>query len=207
MTGTPRFPSGSRERGFTLVELLVAITLLGIIMGAIGAMITTAFRTTTIVSNRLEGSRAPKLVSNYWGPDVESAESVSFGGSSACGPPSGAGAAAIVSFTSKKLVSETGVDAPALNPGADQTATWWTRTLGARVQVVRMLCDGGGAVRSIAVVVPDVGSDGVSVKPTDPASDQYTIDVNVPDRNEPSKQFHFTVDGARVVSSVPVPPT
>ena len=68
------------DEGFTLPELLVAITILGIIMVAIGAMITTSFRTSTMVSAELQGSRGPKVVSRYWVPDVEQAETVTPGG-------------------------------------------------------------------------------------------------------------------------------
>ncbi|MGZ6928685.1 MAG: PulJ/GspJ family protein, partial [Acidimicrobiia bacterium] len=81
--------------GFTLTELLVAITILGIIMGAIGAMITTAFRTSSTVSSELNGSRGPKSVSQYWVPDVERAETVELK-SGGCGDTG----SAIVTFVS-----------------------------------------------------------------------------------------------------------
>lgn len=179
---------GSRdEQGFTLVELLVAITILGIIMVAIGAMITTAFRTTTIVSNRLDASRAPKLVATYWVPDVEGAEAanVDAGGCGSDGTP-------LVTFEWTKYPSVVATDAPPLVPlEPNASATWAIVTRGARTQVVRSECDGINVIRT-ATVVPDVGTDSVDVDPTG-----FRITVSVPDRNNADKQFHFTVDGAR----------
>ena len=179
--------------GFTLVELLVAITLLGIIMLAIGAMITTAFRTTTIVSDRLNASRAPKLVSTYWVPDVEGANKITrdAGG---CG---GAGGTPLVTFEWNKYPSEVDTDAPA--PGSLPAAvtgksTWALVSFGARTQVVRSECT-NATVTKTAIVVPDVGADSVQVE-----ANGTTITVNVPDRNEPNKQFHFSVDGTQTVT-------
>ena len=178
-------------RGFTLVELLVAITLLGIIMVAIGAMITTAFRTTTIVSARLEASRAPKLVSTYWVPDVEGANTIT-PGAGGCGA---AGGKPLVTFEWDKHQAGVG-DAP--DPGPTPAAvtgrsTWTLVTRGTRTQVVRTECSGITASKT-ATVVPDVGVASVQVSP-----DGTSITVNVPDSNEPNKQFRFSVDGTKVV--------
>ncbi len=177
--------------GFTLVELLVAITLLGIIMVAIGAMITTAFRTTTIVSARLEASRAPKLVSTYWVPDVEGAKTIT-PGAGGCG---GTGGTPLVTFQWDKQpdVGMTTPTNPVPIPAAvSGTSTWTLVTRGTRTQVVRTECANGTVTRT-ANVVPDVGADSVQVSP-----DGTSITVNVPDRNEPNKQFHFSVDGTQV---------
>ena len=179
-------------RGFTLVELLVAITLLGIIMVVIGAMITTAFRTTTIVSDRLNASRAPKLVSTYWGPDVAGATTIarSAGG---CG---GGGGAPLVTFHWDKQ-PEVGASPPTTplptTPSVPGTSTWTLITRGARTQVVRTECANATVTRT-AIVVPDVGRDSVLVSP-----DGSSITVNVPDRNEPNKQFNFSVVGRKTV--------
>jgi|GEM_PF-4249850 prepilin-type N-terminal cleavage/methylation domain len=182
------------ERGFTLVELLVAITILGIIMVAIGAMITTAFRTTTIVSNRLNASRAPKLVSTYWVPDVEGAESVNVG-AGGCGD----GGTPLVTFQWTDYSSVVATEAPPVVPlTPNASATWAIITRGTRTQVVRRECRGVGVTRVATVVpdlVPDLGTDSVTVDATG-----SRITVSVPDRTNADKQFHFTVDGARQVA-------
>lgn len=193
--------SDDAELGFTLAELLVAITILGIIMAAIGAMIVTAFRTTTIVSDRLEGSRAPKLVSTYWVPDVEAATAVAVGGGPGdCPAPAGA-TGVLVTFTWQQFPSQLGVDAPPVDPGTPGAATWWERTSGARDQVVRVACT-NGVVVSTALVIPDLGPDGVSVAPTGSASEHYQVDVAVPDGNQPDDQYHFSVDATRLTAAV-----
>ncbi len=182
-------------RGFTLVELLVAVTLLGIIMVAIGAMITTAFRTTTIVSDRLNASRAPKLVSTYWGPDVRGANTIK-PGVGGCG---GAGGTPLVTFEWEKQ-PDVGMSTPTtpvpISAAVSGTSTWTLVTRDTRRQVVRTECASGNLIKT-ATVVPDVGADSVLVSP-----DGTSITVNVPDRNEPNKQFTFSVDGTQTVQTV-----
>jgi prepilin-type N-terminal cleavage/methylation domain-containing protein len=176
------------ERGFTLAELLVAITILGIIMAAIGAMITTAFRTTTIVSNRLDASRAPKLVSFYWVPDVEGADIITkdAGGCGTGGTP-------LVTFTWQKYPSVAGTDAPDPKQGATEVrATWAVIRNGARTQVVRSQCDSGPVPTRTATVVPDVAS-GSDVTVNGDDKPRYRIEAD--------KLFHFSVAGVQEVSS------
>ena len=78
-------------------------------------------------------------------------------------------------------------------PSVPGTSTWTLITRGARTQVVRNECTNGTVTRT-ANVVPEVGADSVQV-----SSDGTSITVNVPDRNEPNKQFNFSVDGAKTV--------
>ena len=183
------------ERGFTLVELLVAITILGIIMVAIGAMITTAFRTTTIVSNRLNASRAPKLVATYWGPDVAGAGQVNLD-AEGCGT----GGTPLVTFGWTKFPSTVAADAPDPDFGkTPASATWAVVTRGVRTQVVRRACV-GTSIRA-ATVVPDVAAGDVEV--TQPQTGMYRITVAVPDRNNADKKFHFEVDGEQVAPVAP----
>ncbi len=199
MSASRRPRTDDDETGFTLAELLVAITILGIIMAAIGAMIVTAFRTTAIVSDRLEGSRAPKLVSTYWVPDVEAATAVAVGGGPGdCPAPVGA-TGVLVTFTWLDFPSQVGVEAPPVDPGTPGGATWWKRTSGAREQVVRVACTTAGVV-STALVIPDLGPDGVGVTPTGSTDDHYEIEVAVPDGNQPDDQYHFSVDATRLTA-------
>lgn len=171
------------EDGFTLIELLVAITILGIIIVAIGAMITTSFRTTTMVSAELQGSRGPKVVSRYWVPDVEQAKTVDSAG--ACGT----GTTPIATFVSD--ISPSAFVTPAdTSDGAARTITWW-EVAGTRDQLVRRVCDGDAAPTSLVVV-----SDLKNVPSLDDsAAPRYTISVTVPDRSRPSNEYTFTVTG------------
>ncbi len=196
MTGRVR-----NENGFTLPELLVAIVILGIIMVAIGAMITTSFRTTTIVRARLDASRAPKLVSTYWVPDVEGAETVELGGGA---DDCGSGDRVLVTFMWHTHPAIGGTVPPVENDHDPvSSATWWLRQNGTRQQVVRLECANGRQIRT-ATVVPEIAAGDVAV--TDVGGPRYEFAVGVPDTNEADKVFHFSVDGTREVPDAAVGP-
>ena len=178
--------------GFTLIELLVAITILGIIMGAIGAMIATAFRTSSTVSSQLNGSRGPKVVSRYWVPDVEEAAQVQVG-AGGCGDGN-----PVVTFTSKAFASNIDTQDATADDGATRTITWAVKSFGTRDQLVRFLC-APGAPMDTTVIVADV--DGVpTVDAATAPGRKTTIHVTVPDRAASAKQFSFDVSATEQVS-------
>lgn len=113
------------ERGFTLPEVIMAVTILGLIGATIAAVVTAAFSTTTGVRERYDASRAAKQASVYWAPDVESAETVNPGGT-ICGSGLGAGARDLVTFgwTEYPSVTETASPDPDA-PGTALLVTWW----------------------------------------------------------------------------------
>lgn len=63
--------SGRDERGVTLMELLIAITITGIIMIPIGGAIYVGLRTSVSTQNRVQESVGGNLLSTYFGPDVQ----------------------------------------------------------------------------------------------------------------------------------------
>jgi prepilin-type N-terminal cleavage/methylation domain-containing protein len=177
------------EGGFTLVELLVAITILGIIMGAIGAMIATAFRTSATVSDELSGSRGPKTVSRYWVPDVEQAsEVVPGGGGCGTGTP-------VVAFTSTAFTSNIAAPNQAEDGGQPRTVVWATATRGARRQLVRFDCSANGTATT---VVADL--DAARVEAPSGSSRKWALAVTVPDRSQGAKTFDFSVDATQAVT-------
>lgn len=185
-----RQPHRRGETGFTLVELLVAITILGIIMVAIGAMIATAFRTTTTVNDELNASRGPKLVARYWPADVENAQQVQTGGG-------GCGGAAVVTFAIAS-VTEPGATEPMTAGGsdADTTVSWAVFDDGGRSQLRRVVCGTGDT----STVVPDLdGTPTVEQSTADPG--RWTISVTVPDRSQDSSRFQFEVSGTQQVTT------
>ncbi|MEP6625189.1 MAG: type II secretion system protein, partial [Acidimicrobiia bacterium] len=156
------------EDGFTLPELLVAITILGIIIVAIGAMITTSFRTTTLVSAELQGSRGPKVVSRYWIPDAEQAKTVD------TSAPCGTGTTVVATFHSD--IAPSAFTSPTdIGDGGPRTITWW-EVAGPRDQLVRRVCDGSGAPKSLTVVSDLKGPPTLDVT----VAGHYTISVAVP---------------------------
>jgi prepilin-type N-terminal cleavage/methylation domain-containing protein len=178
------------EGGFTLPELIVAITILGIIMVAIGAMITTAFRTTATVSDQLNASRGPKVVSRYWVPDVESAVDVG-GGAAPCG--SGDTTVARFAWTQEPSTIATKDADPAAGPFPAITVTWWRRD-GARTQLVRQVCV-DGVLTDTTTVVADLDTAAIE-------SDGrvQTLRVTVPDESRTEKTFDFSVAARQQVT-------
>lgn len=84
------------EAGVTLIELLVAIAMVGIIVPAIAAAFVVGFRTYADTGDRVITSSAADIVTIYWGPDVMNATSVDLGASPGCALPGGA--TPVVSF-------------------------------------------------------------------------------------------------------------
>ena len=74
MTRPPR--DSSDEAGVTLVELIVAIAISAIIIGAITNAIFVGFRTTDKTTTRLSESHDTQLVATYFPPDVSSSRYV-----------------------------------------------------------------------------------------------------------------------------------
>lgn len=186
--------------GFTLPELLVAITILGIIMVAIGAMITTSFRTSETVSAELQGSRGPKVVSRYWVPDVEQATMVASPGTGCA--VEGTRVVTMVSHDFPSAFDE-GAD-PGDAAGQDRAIAWSIVTNGRRRQLVRNVCD-GTATPVRTVVVSDLKD--VSGNPSVELSTapRYTITVTVPDKSRPNDEYAFTVTATSQITTTSTP--
>jgi len=181
--------------GFTLPELLVAMTILGIIIVAIGAMITTAFRTSSTVSNQLQGSRGPKVVSRYWVPDVEQAETVDRVA------PCGTVESTVVTFGSHLSPSAFDTPTAADDAGPERRVTWGTMTNGDRQQLVRWVCDGDQGATKL-VIVSDL-KDTAPPTASDLGAQQWRIDVTVPDHSRDNGQgeYAFSVTAAQQVTT------
>ncbi len=187
------------ENGFTLVELLVAIAILGIIMVAIGAMIATAFTTTATVGERLNSSRGPKMVSRYWVPDVESADP-QLSSSATC--DAGSGMQPLVTFAWNEYPST--ITTPDADPLANERlhAVTWAYNPGTRNQVVRVSCLAGSPVQT-TVVVADVAR----IPSVTTAGQVSTIEVIVPDKSEHNKTLTLTFSVGAHEAVTPSTPT
>jgi prepilin-type N-terminal cleavage/methylation domain-containing protein len=60
------------EAGFTLVELLMAIVIMGVVLGPLAAGLLVGLRTSDETANRLAGSNDAQLLSIWLPPDVQS---------------------------------------------------------------------------------------------------------------------------------------
>ena len=79
----------SREGGFTIVELIAAIAIPGILSTSLGVVGVVMFKTMGQTQDRLNESRGPRFASVYWVPDVASTEAVNpatAGVPTICGP-------------------------------------------------------------------------------------------------------------------------
>jgi prepilin-type N-terminal cleavage/methylation domain-containing protein len=76
----------ARDTGFTLVELVVSIAVLGIVMTGIAAAMFGALTTNRSSDVRLGESRDARLSASYFADDVAGASAYSTGGTARCGP-------------------------------------------------------------------------------------------------------------------------
>lgn len=82
------------EEGMSLIELLVAVSILGILMTALVGALFVGFQSTSDTHTRLDQSNAEQIVTTYVTKDVQGADTVRAAVVSACG-----GAAALETTT------------------------------------------------------------------------------------------------------------
>lgn len=76
MSGVGRTPRHEDGRGFTLVELLIVVTVLPLIIGAIAVALLATFRVQTGITDRLASSGDTQMVSATFYRDVQSASEI-----------------------------------------------------------------------------------------------------------------------------------
>jgi prepilin-type N-terminal cleavage/methylation domain-containing protein len=81
-----RRPGAAGEAGFTLVELLLSIAVLGIVLGSVVAASFVAARTTATSKTRLDDSNDLVVAATYFGDDVQGAQGVTVDSDPLCGP-------------------------------------------------------------------------------------------------------------------------
>ena len=74
------------DEGFTLVEMLVTITVVGIIMVALVAVMFGSMKSNIDTKVRLDETRDQQFAASYFGPDASAATSVLRGVTAGCGP-------------------------------------------------------------------------------------------------------------------------
>lgn len=172
-----------RDAGFTLIELIVSIAILGIIMATVGMMFALTVLTTGQTSDRYKDSRGPKFTAAYWPADVAASEKVR----PTAGDCGGSGALASFSWTDAQNAAQT------------DTASWFVVTTGGTRQLVRKLCNGslGSPVRT-TVIVPRLGTADPTV-----TCDGATCAVDATPQGvllgvTTQSGYSFVVDGTRV---------
>lgn len=64
----------SQDEGFTLLELLLSIVILGVLMAAFVGLMFATMTTNNQTMSRLDGTRAEQFSSLYFGPDIQAAQ-------------------------------------------------------------------------------------------------------------------------------------
>lgn len=172
---------GADERGFTLVEVLIAVAVLGVVIAAIGAGYSVALRTMDGTANRLAGSMDAQLLGVHLPDDVASATRIDVSD-----------------------IACTGVVAPILQlrDGAKVNVVYGVRAAGAGHQLERHDC-AGGAVRSTTVIARNLAGADAAVATRVPASGGATgATLTITEATVASEiaPFVFTVTGTRRAS-------
>src|SRR5439155_16439000 len=71
-----KFPRLGGEQAFTLIELIIAIAITGVIVSAIASALIVSFETTNVTQQRLAESHDVQITSAYLANDVQSATGV-----------------------------------------------------------------------------------------------------------------------------------
>lgn len=174
------------EGGFTLVELLVAVAILGVVMGALGSAIFIGFRTTNDTSNRLISSTDAQLLSVYLPPDVLSA-------SAATASPSGTG------------ITCSGASNPKLQltDGTSFNVVYGVRAgTGGVFQLERYVCTSGSVSKTTVVARNLAGTSSVTPTRT-PATGTLTgasLEVTAKATATDTAPYTYTVTGRKRAS-------
>ncbi len=130
-----------RDRGTTLVELIIAVTLLGIVSGAIAGALYFGIQTTNKSGTRLDQSMSEMAVTRYLTGDIMSAE----GPLRINGADSRCGAATLILYSRSDAVL-----------AAPDTAVMWTLSGG---EILRQTCTTAtGAKSTVRTVAREISA-------------------------------------------------
>lgn len=150
------------QSGFTLVELLVAVAVLGIVMFPLGVAISTGVRTTAAASQRFADAHGTQIAATYFAEDVASASTVVPNDASPCG----GGGPAVVTLRWSDDVSPS------------SAASYAVRTVSGDRTLVRSLCRGGPPVAT-ATIVHDLAATDPSVVCTPSCNTATSVTLTV----------------------------
>jgi prepilin-type N-terminal cleavage/methylation domain-containing protein len=79
----------SRDDGFTLIELILATAILGLVLTPIAMAFTMGLKTQAVTDEVVLSSQAPRLLAAYLTTDVQSADAIALTAAPTCAGPAG----------------------------------------------------------------------------------------------------------------------
>jgi prepilin-type N-terminal cleavage/methylation domain-containing protein len=149
-------PDRRDDAGFTLIELMISIVLLGIIIVPLTNAMISGLRITTEAQQRLSETRSPLFTSAYFADDAQSADATGIAIGAAQIPSCGSGTN-VVSFDWIEH-DQNG------NPTIQYHASYAIATVGAQKTLTRSYCRGSGTP-DVATVAPVLGANGSCGRP------------------------------------------
>ena len=195
-----------RQGGFTLTELLIAIVIAGVIVGALGNALLVNLRVVDATNTRFSNSNDIQIASNYFSTDVASASTITTSGAPTCVDPTPVG-------TPHLVLGLSWTDKTRQYGAVAKVVDWVTESSGAVLK--RVYCDGAAAPtvlimsRSLAPAVsPAIQANTCTVTA---ATCSIVVTETSDDPRLPSATTSYTLTGTRRVygtpaSYPPVPP-
>jgi prepilin-type N-terminal cleavage/methylation domain-containing protein len=133
-----------RDEGFTLVELLVSISILAVIVVPLSGAVILLLKNNGTTTNRVAAAHDEFMLSSFWPTDVQSATTVSTTDATSC-PPTVAGSSLVVRLRS--------TDTDASNVVITKVMAYYSVPASASsdAQLVREYCDDAGSTGTLAV--------------------------------------------------------
>ncbi len=134
--------TSQREEGFTLIELIISITILGILMAAVSAAMMVGLSTNATTGTRLDESRDEQFIAAYFSADAQGAKTIKAGVGvvATCKFPGGGGTL-VVEFVGEDFSDDAALT---LTP---RTVSYLRRPSpdGGTEELHRLVCVGGAA--------------------------------------------------------------
>lgn len=133
-----------RDEGFTLLELLMSVTILAVIMVPLSGAVILLLKTNGTTTNRIAAAHDEFMLSSYWPTDVQSATTVSTTDTTSC-PATVAGSSLVARLRS--------TDTDASNVVVTKVMAYYSVPAGASsdAQLVRQYCDDAGSPGTLAL--------------------------------------------------------